>query len=56
MAGSGGSECRYTTTSNYGDGRDYHNHWYQLVVRDDRRIERAEDLPRPHDLDRSGRR
>ena len=31
MAGSGGSECRYTTTSDYGDGRDYHNHWWRLA-------------------------
>ncbi len=31
MAGSGGSECKYNTDSTYGDGRDYHNHWYLLA-------------------------
>ncbi len=29
MGGSGGSECRQSSTP-YGDGRDYHNSWYLL--------------------------
>ena len=30
MGGSGGSECKYTTDTPYGDGRDYHDRWYRL--------------------------
>ncbi|GEM_PF-1184675 len=30
MGGSGGSECKYTTDTAYGDGRDYHDRWYRL--------------------------
>lgn len=29
--GTAGPECRTTTISNYGDGRDYHDQWYRLA-------------------------
>ncbi len=32
MGGSGGSECKYTTATQYGDGRDYHDRWYRLYT------------------------
>ncbi len=26
-----GSDCKNWTDTTYGDGRDYHNHWYKLA-------------------------
>jgi len=32
MGGTGGSQCRYTTDTPYGDGRDFHDRWYKLFT------------------------